>query len=223
MEEKEEMKFGPEEDKLYRLLDPGVCEYKRPGEPFVLRETDKAGKAAVTIETDLPCFTICSADTAGTLPFFTKDWDAVTKCADHIVFLFDREYKKWSLHIFELKRSIDEKKWNNTVVKQFSGALVRAFAIGGIMRIYDFDGIYLHCCYCENKADLSRRHARLGRPAPEDFLKKPVDQKVYSNLMTKNCPIRMEREKPEMEPCATVRLDSGGCTALYLSAKQHLL
>ena len=196
----EEIKFGVEEDSLYQLLNPNVCEYQKPGEPFTVEETNETGKAVVTIYTKRPGFVVRCLDDKGnirTLPFFNQTWKGVTTtCADHLLFLFDKKSGAWALHVFELKRSPDSKKWEH-ILEQFNGAMVRAYAIAGVLRIAEFVGVYLHCGYRKDKSNLisnkqiGLKSKRPKEPPPESFLRQEIKLFSYPNLSPKNEPIQL--------------------------------
>ena len=208
-----EVKFGWETDSLFELLNPSVCQYRKKGTPFKIEETDKLGKAEVTIFPECPCFVVRNMDKEMQSLHFLNDacgdvldekyGSLVTKCADHAVFLFDNG--KWNLHIFELKRSINREKWKEMILFQFNGAVIRSHVLAGAIRISEFSAIYLHCCYREYKSSPAELKTMNGKPAQPDFLKRPIPLKPYTDLAVKNAPIKLNENG-----CAEIRLNQSG-------------
>ena len=201
-----EVKFDGETDLLFELLNPSVCQYCPKGTPFKIEETDELGQAEVPIFPECPCFVVRNMDKEMQSLHFLNDayGPLITKCADHAVFLFDNG--KWNLHIFELKHSINQKKWKELILFQFNGAVIRSHALAGTIRISEFSAIYLHCCYREYKSSPAELKAMMnGKPAPPEFLKRPISLKSYTNLTVKNAPIRLNQNG-----LAEIRLNQSG-------------
>lgn len=192
---------------FFALLDSEICEYMPKGTPFMIGESSESGKAAIDITPECPCFSVRCLDDRNnirSLPFFNKTWTAVTQCADHIVFLFVDG--NWILHVFECKRTPTEKKWEK-ILKQFSGAVIRAYAVAGVLRIPEFSGVHLHCCYRKNKSSLATLKTLPGKPAPKDYLKAPITLDSYPELAVKNQPIELNQDG-----YANIRLHKRGVT-----------
>ena len=212
-----EIKFGVEEDSLFQLLNPNVCEYQAPGEPFTLEETNETGKAVIRIVSAYPCFVIRCLDEKAhirTLPFFNPGRERVRKCADHLAFLFDGDNREWTLHIFELKRSPNERIWQR-ICAQFNGAMVRAYAVAGALRISEFAGVYLHCGYRKDMSSLSNvmqidEEGSQREPSPESVLNRKITLVSYPKLVTENQPIKLD----DFTGQAEIQLRKNGCTIL---------
>lgn len=112
----------------------------------------------------------------------------------------------WILHIFEFTKSQNTKRWKD-VVNQFSGGVVRAYAIAGVLRIAEFSAVYLHFCYRKDKSNLVGQKPLPGRPAPRDYLKAPITLDSYPELDVKNKPIELNRDG-----YADIRLHQRGVT-----------
>lgn len=204
-----DMKFSPEIDSLFQILNRNVCEYVEPGTSFTIEETAETGKAEITILTECPCFVVRCLDEKGnirSLPFFNQTWKQVTQCADHLLFLFDREAKTWSLHIFELKRSPDSKKWEH-ILRQFNGAVIRSYAIAGALRILDFAHVHLHCCYRRDMGGIAKLRQLPGKSS--NFMREEIKLSSYPKLTSKNVPIQLDDNG-----YAEIRLDKRGCTMI---------
>lgn len=204
-----DVKFSPEIDSLFEILNRNVCEYMDRGKPFTIQETAEDGKAEITILTDCPCLLVRCLDEKGnirSLPFFNQTWKQVTQCADHLLFLLDTERQAWSLHIFEMKRSPDSKKWAH-ILRQFNGAMIRSYAIAGALRIPDFASVHLHCCYRRDMSSL----AKLRRPPGKfsNFLHEPITLHSYQTLTAKNVPIPLDDNG-----YAEITLDRRGCVIM---------
>lgn len=215
-----EIKFGVEEDSLFQLLNPEVCEYQKAGETFTIEEIDENGKAKIKILPKCPCFVVrCLDDKENirSLPFFRKDWHSVTRCADHVVFLFDNG--EWTLHIFELKYSPESKKRNKwkDILFQLNGAMVRAYSIAGVLRIPEFYRVCLYCAYRNDETILSE-----NKSSPANLKSKQVTQRIqnstnflidrfslmtYPKRPTKNALIKLDDNG-----YAEITLDKRGCT-----------
>lgn len=202
-----DVKFSPEIDSLFPLLNPKVCEYMEKGTPFTIEETAEDGKAEIAILPECPCFIVRCLDEKGnirSLPFFNQTWKQVTQCADHLLFLLDTENKKWSLHIFEMKRSPDSKKWEH-ILRQFNGAMIRSYAIAGALRIPEFASVHLHCCYRRNMSNLTKLRRLPGKSS--NFLSEPIILHSYQKLTPKNVPIQLDDNG-----YAEIKLDGRGCS-----------
>mgnify|MGYP004516952973 CR=1 FL=1 len=72
------------------------------------------------------------------------------KCADYVLF----EYRDdvWYVHIFELKRTISSKRWNEEIKIQFAGALQNALALAGVLGVnIALDQVTLYTVYRNDK------------------------------------------------------------------------
>lgn len=75
----------------------------------------------------------------------------IKKCADAIVFE-QCEEDRWNLHIIECKRTVRERNWED-IKEQFSGAILHAYAIMGILGIQQFDKIQCYTAFRTNLLD----------------------------------------------------------------------
>lgn len=195
--------FDKDVDSFAQLLNPKKCVYHAAGESFDLIETKKEGKAKLTVtRMAFPCIYVPKVDDECTFSLLDEGntgKERVRRCADHIVFIFDPGTIRWSVHIFELTRTLSESVWDDKVLIQFTGALVRAYAVAGVLQIQDFHRIYLHCGYRQSSLDASfARHKRpTGKSAPRNYLTEPIT--LYSPFhrerftrKTLNCPIRLD-------------------------------
>ena len=194
---------------FFALLNPNVCEYMPQGAPFTLEETITEGEAVITITPESPCLAVRNLDKVShvkQLRFLNddngKENDAVRKCADHIVFLFANG--NWILHVFECKKSQKTKRLQY-IANQFSGAVIRAYAIAGVLRIAEFSRVYLHRCYREDKSSPAETKSFPGKPVSEDFLKGALPS--YPELAVKDDPIELNQDG-----YADIRLHKRGVT-----------
>ena len=195
-------KFGRDADRLFALLDPKKCLYYGRNQPFDLVERKKAGSAKITVKAAFPCFHIPDPDDQCRFSILdageTDGKDYVRRCADHMVFLFDQGTNRWTVHIFELKRTISRKIWTEDVLIQFNGALIRAYAISGILQAGAFANIYLHCAYREQADRTSPAAYRTlpGRKAPGNYLKDQIELISFPDQrrLIHNCPIQLDKE-----------------------------
>ena len=209
------VKFGAEEDALFQTLNPDVCEYVRQDTPFTIEETTETGKAVIKLTSSCPCFVVRCLDEKArirSLPFFNQTWPQVTQCADHLAFLFDPDTRTWTLHVFELKRAPDKSKWEK-IKRQFNGAMVRAYAIAGALRIPEFRRVFLHCGYRKDTSSPVKVKPLPGKPtpsAPESFMNGPIQLYSYPKLIPENAPIHLDEETG----FACVQLDANGYAVL---------
>ena len=182
---------------LFGLLEPKYCKYHPPKELFRLKEKKKGGEADISVSAAAPCFCIEDFDKIA-FPVLWEDENGppeakpVRQHADHLVFLYDKETRRWTLHVFEMTAKINWYKWDGKggrcpngsddvrkIQNQFNGAVIRAYMILGALRGADFERIYLHCVY-RRAEDLSEKRTVKGRPAPPDYLNKPVKLPYFS-------------------------------------------
>ena len=233
------MKFSPEEDRIYALFDPAFCEYHSAGEPFLMLAGDKRhGETTVHVITDCPCLHIRDLDTKwekGNLaPFLMKESvirkskekleDPTSQCADHVIFLYDAEHDRWNIHIFEMKTTMGVETWKG-VKRQWSGALYRSYAIGGIlMRNQGFQCIQTHCVYKQNwneskqndMTDLEAAASGLSTDAVDsaagsenEWALPEVHLNIFPEITIQNKEIRLD-----MLGRAAIKLTRNGCVNL---------
>ena len=181
---------------FFALLNPNVCEYMPKGMSFTIEETKKGAEAVISVTPECPCFAVRNLDKVAhidKLEFLNrgKEHQAVSKCADHAVFLFADGH--WILHIFEFTKSQNTKRWKD-VVNQFSGGVVRAYAVAGVLRIAEFSAVYLHFCYRKDKSNLVGQKPLPGKPAPKDNLKSPITLDSYPELPVQNQPVELNQD-----------------------------
>jgi len=92
-----------------------------------LTERSEQGTAELQMDLQYPCILFKKLE-KHKLQYFKND-----KCADYIV--FENRGKSWLLHIFELKRTVTNLKWEDEIKNQFRGAMQNALAIAGFMGI----------------------------------------------------------------------------------------
>lgn len=184
------MMFCEETDKAFERLNPLICKYYEPNHEFFIVEVQQEGKAEIHVRSRYPCFHVQNIDKKR-FPVLKPQ-----KCADHLVFQFCPDTNTWSLHIFELTRSIHQGIWESKIIPQFDGALLNAYAILGVLHIWDFSEMYVHCGYRKNKSENSTvdRRAMLGKPAPADWLNGAVMLPPFPGIRLKNVPIRLDEE-----------------------------
>lgn len=185
------MNFSEEIDKRFELLHIDICPFHEAGEEFSILETNPEGHAEVSI-------------TGGSYPCFHVKMDkkvfpvlACQRCADYLAFVFDPQTEKWTLHIFEMTKSISAAVWEEKILPQFNGGLTNAYAIMGILRCcMDFEEVQVHCCYQRNRSETSPAYlkAPLGKPAPRDWLKEPVTFTSFPRISAKNVPVKLDKE-----------------------------
>lgn len=123
------MNFNEEIDKQLELLDANICCSYGTGEVFSVREPKPEGYAEVHLTVGSnPCFHVDKID-KNVFPVL-----ACRRCADHLVFVFDPQTEEWTLHIFEMTRSISKTTWEEKILPQFNGGLTNAYAIMGVLR-----------------------------------------------------------------------------------------
>ena len=185
------MKTDDKFKRFFALFNASACQYVKKGTRFSLKG-DKQAELKVTAK--LPGFFISDMDNkihVASVPLFKQNRDGIKHCADHAVFLFHSESESWSLHLFEFKTTIGSRTWEH-VCDQFDGAMIRAYAVAGVLRIPEFDGgIYLHCAYKNYKSNPIEVKALPGQSAPKDFLKEPITLRFYPKLAPKNIPIKL--------------------------------
>ncbi len=200
------IRFTKELDPFFDLLDPKKCIYYGPGQSFDLIEKKKGGEAKITVKsTAFPCFYVPNADDF--CRFLLLNEDAVTgrervrRCADHMVFVYDPGTGRWSVHLFELTKSVSQSVWEEKVLVQFTGALIRACAVAGVLQIHGFLHLYLHCGFRNSaaSANFAEKRRRLGKAAPSDWqndsviLYAPFHGKEFQQIL-KNCPLQLDRD-----------------------------
>lgn len=209
-----ETAFGTYTPFFNKLLNPNFCEYMPKGMPFKIEETNKDGKAVITITPEFPCFAVRNLDDKAQITKMTflheshkgdgNKYKAVSKCADDAVFLFVDG--NWILHIFEFKKSQSTIDWDE-VKYQFSGGVVRAYVIAGVLRIPEFSDVHLHFCYRKNKSSPATLKTLPGKPAPKNYLKAPITLDSYPELAVKNAPVELNQDG-----YADIRLHERGVT-----------
>ena len=214
-----EVKFGRETDEFYKLLNPNLFE-KFESSPFFIEEKEGSGRAKIKIFPGLPGFVIRDLDAHMQTPNFLacNRNSPVSSCADHAVFLFDAENRNWSLHIFELKRSPDEDRWNK-ILCQLNGAMIRAYAIAGVMRIPEF---YRVCLYCGYRNDMSILDE--DKSSPANLKSKRVTQRIqnstnflidrFSLISYPKRPTKNHLIKLDDNGYAEIMLDRRGCVVV---------
>lgn len=185
------MKFSETIDRRFELLNPDICQYYGSGSSFPVSEEVEEGYARVQIEcAAAPCFHVKQID-KNVFPVLQSK-----RCADHLIFLFDPRTQSWTLHIFEMTRTISEPNWREKILPQFSGGLTNAYAIMGVLNCADFAEVHVHCCYRRNRSENSSVYLRgsLGEPAPADWLHGPVRLDGFAEKRIQNEPIKLSEE-----------------------------
>lgn len=183
------MKFSIEIDERFKLLNADICRFHGAGISFSISETASEGAAEVSIKGGtLPCFHIGQMDKR-TFPVL-----ADRKCADHLVFVFDPRTQEWTLHIFEMKKTVSRTKWEKEILLQLEGGLANACAVMGVLRCLGFKEIHVHCCYRRNGDEASPvyQKAELGKPAPRDWLNEPVVFASFPRITARNAPVKLD-------------------------------
>ena len=222
------MKFAPPEDRIFDLFDPDFCQYHAEEEPFVM--LDEKQTTEIQVVSAFPCFHIPDLDhkwqSEKLFPFIKKKYRP-TKCADHMVFLYDKEKSAWIVHIFEMKTGIGVRTWQK-VRLQLSGALCRAYTIGGVLLYnHGFSQIYTHCVYKDDRPDqelieleaeadglIEKPQEREADHTPEWELPS-VKLPLFPEMELPNTPIKLDftiRKKGRVT--AEIRLDTNGCSIL---------
>lgn len=184
------MKFNTVEDKRFGLLNPDICQYHDKNELFNITETNPEGLAKIAINLNAPCFHIANMDKRAFQVLKTK------KCADHLVFVFDKQLKQWDLHIFELKKSISASKWETEIIPQFDGALINAYAISGVLHIDEFKSITIHCGFRINKSLTStvERKSPLGKRSSDSWLNSIIELPSFPDKRIDNDLIQLDEK-----------------------------
>ena len=172
----------------FKLLNKHICKVYLPNDDIHITETANDGIADITFTPHLPCLHICNCDKHH-FPLLAQG-----RCADHILLLYDVNTNQWELHVFELTRTISHSLWSTKIIPQLEGALGDAFAISGVLRIPSFSKTYLHCGYRFNKSETSpiELRAPLGMPIDSDWLTKPINLPVFSDMTTISAPIKLD-------------------------------
>ncbi len=111
---------------------------------LILTEKSEPGAAELQLDLQYRCILFKNLD-KHKLGYFKNE-----KCADYIV--FENREKSWTLHIFELKRTVTGRKWENEIKDQFRGAMQNALAIAGFMGIsIELSQIRLYTAYRNDK------------------------------------------------------------------------
>ena len=228
------MKFAPKEDRIFDLFDPDFCQYHAQEEAFVML----AEGTAIRVTSNFPCFHIPDLDQkwqsytphntqSNTLFPFIKKKYRPKKCADHMVFLYDKEKGEWIVHIFEMKTSVCRWTWNK-VRLQLSGALCRAYMIGGVLLYnHGFSQIHTHCVYKDDRPDQelieleAEADGLIEEPQEPEADHTPewelpsVKLPLFPEMVLPNTPIKLDftiRKKGRVT--AEIRLDTNGCSIL---------
>ena len=200
------IKFDLYTDPLFDALNPKWCQFHPPHEVFHLKENSKQGKTDISVFSSYPCFAIEHFENVA----FQVVWRAddvrpkeLRQCADHVVFCYDRETRRWILHIFEMTVKIDWYKWDGEggrypngsskddarkIQNQFNGALIRASAVLGILRGIRFERVYLHCVY-RRAEDLGEGRLMFGKLVSENYLEGPISLPYCSVPVSEECPV----------------------------------
>ena len=222
------MKFAPKEDRIFNLFDPDFCQYHAEKETFVMLEEG----TEIQVISDFPCFHIPNLDKKwqnDKLFSFIKKEYRPKKCADHMIFLYDKEHSGWIVHLFEMKTSIGGRTWRK-VQLQLSGALCRAYTIGGVLLYnHGFSQIYTHCVYKNDHpeqelADLEAEASGIIEEPQQqaaghtaEWESPTVRLPLFPDREFPNKPIKLDTNiKKEGRVTAKIRLDVNGCTILSL-------
>ena len=119
------MEFSAEVRKRIDLLHQDCIDDS--DKQLILTEKCKQGAAELQLDLQYRCILFKNLD-KHKLGYFKNE-----KCADYIV--FENIDKSWFLHIFELKRTVTNSKWEEDIKDQFRGAMQNALAIAGFMGI----------------------------------------------------------------------------------------
>lgn len=118
-----------------------------------LTEDRAKGEADLTLKLENPCILFRKLEEKKLGYFQNK------KCADYV--LYEQRGDRWSVHIFELKRTVKESNWED-MKKQFMGAMQNALAIAGFLGInMDMRDVYVYSVYRNDKFDCPADPARL--------------------------------------------------------------
>lgn len=110
---------------------------------FYLTEKGE-GEAKLKINLSSPCILVRDLEKRKLQYFKNK------KCADYVIFESNNE--SWRVHIFELKRTVDEKEWSDKIKLQFAGALQNVLALAGVLGIsLELDNLVLYTAYRNDK------------------------------------------------------------------------
>lgn len=177
------------------LMDQEAFQYHEPGETFFMWNRSETEKLSVSSHHH--CFHIPDLDAhwpISKISFLRKD-DYFNKCADHAVFVYDEKRMEWSLHIIEMKTTIGNDTWLKAV-RQFQGALLRAYAIAGLMQFYRFLRIYTYCAFPNLPPSLIDEKANrggLGRHSKEyPWDKETIKLEKFPGLEVHNRSIRLD-------------------------------
>ena len=185
--------FDSEVTHALSFLNPHFCAEHTAGDTFSIEETKKDGKARLDVTTPLPCIHVRDLDinTYGLLK--------LQKCSDHIILKYNEDNQSWDLHIFEFKRKISKKKWEEDIIPQFHGGLMNTFALCGILHIHvqSIRHIYVHCGYRQNTSrdSLAEQKLFLGESAKgADWLNAPVRLDYLPDRTMINIPVKLDED-----------------------------
>lgn len=150
----------------------------------------KEGMADISLTISLPSIHIKAIDK------HTFDILKQKRCADHLILSYNASQNAWSVHIFELTKTISFSNWTDKILPQLEGAIGNAYAISGILHINSFEAFYLHCGYRRNKSESStvEFHRPLGEPVEDDWLTAPINLSAFPEITTQSQPIRLDPE-----------------------------
>lgn len=187
------MIFNQDVDHSLTFLNQDLCKYYPADVVFFVEEKTTSGNAKIAVTSPLPCIHVRDVDNN------RYSLTRLAKCADHIILKYDPVHNIWDLHIIELKRTISKTKWENTIIAQFHGALINAFALCGVLHIpsQDIRDIYLHCGYRRNSSSYSLADQKifLGSSAKDsggEWLSKPIMLDYLPNRLLYNQAIKLD-------------------------------
>lgn len=161
------MLFSQKVQKRIELLQQDYVEIS--DKQFILTEKNEEGVAELCIETHYPGVLFRNLEKKK-LEYFKNN-----KCADYI--LFENRGKSWILHVFELKRTVTDSKWEEVIKNQFRGAMQNALAIAGFMGIsIKPSQIRLYTAYRIDRIDNEANPVKLRLSLQEKNLKGKISK-----------------------------------------------
>ncbi|MDE7201695.1 MAG: hypothetical protein K2O91_07280 [Lachnospiraceae bacterium] len=177
------------------LIEPGLVQRSNTS----LHLTEKGeGQADLEVRLISECILIRNHENNKMQYFINK------KCADYV--MFESIDDIWRVHIFEMKKTVNEEKWENEIKHQFHGAMQNALAFSGVLGVEIAD-IVLHTVYRNDKindmANPVRQHLCTHRKSISgtDWNDSEISLEFLDKKRFKHDKIKLDIETGEGEYC----------------------
>jgi hypothetical protein len=164
---------------------------------FTLEEMKKEGKVVVEVQLSQSAILLKQLDNKWRLHCFQTG-----TCADYA--MIQQDTGGYSLHIFELKKTVDREEWKEHIQRQFTGAYLRAEMIGGFLHTVPFTNVNVYTAYQkdkinrnDNKETIATRADISNKAARDDIIrtwnsKQIVLKSLGSEVICNNHHIRLD-------------------------------